>query len=37
MNKATMIMNEEISKVNFEEPKNILISNVTGKRNKQLE
>jgi [acyl-carrier-protein] S-malonyltransferase len=32
MNKATMIMNEEISKLNFEEPKNILISNVTGKR-----
>jgi len=31
MNKATNIMNEEISKLNFEEPKNILISNVTGK------
>jgi len=31
MNKATMIMNEEISKLNFEAPKNTLISNVTGK------
>ena len=31
MNKATMVMQEEISKLNFEEPKNILISNVTGK------
>ena len=31
MNKATMVMREEISKLNFEEPKNILISNVTGK------
>jgi len=31
MNKATLIMNDEISKLNFEEPKNILISNVTGK------
>ena len=31
MNKATLIMNEEISKLNFEEPKNALISNVTGK------
>jgi len=31
MNKATIIMNEEIAKLNFEEPKNILISNVTGK------
>tara|TARA_B110000967_G_scaffold179549_1_gene195125 strand:- start:254 stop:574 length:321 start_codon:yes stop_codon:yes gene_type:complete len=31
MNKATLIMNEEISKLNFEEPKNILVSNVTGK------
>ena len=30
MNKATIIMNEEIAKLNFEEPKNILISNVTG-------
>jgi [acyl-carrier-protein] S-malonyltransferase len=31
MNKATLIMSEEISKINFEEPKNTLISNVTGK------
>ena len=31
MNKATIVMNEEIKKLNFEEPKNILISNVTGK------
>ena len=31
MNKATLVMNEEISKLNFKEPKNILISNVTGK------
>jgi [acyl-carrier-protein] S-malonyltransferase len=31
MNKATLIMNDEISKLNFEEPKNALISNVTGK------
>ena len=31
MNKATIIMNEEIVKLNFNEPKNILISNVTGK------
>jgi len=31
MNKATLIMNEEIAKLNFKEPKNILISNVTGK------
>jgi [acyl-carrier-protein] S-malonyltransferase len=31
MNKATIIMNEEIKKLNFKEPKNILISNVTGK------
>ena len=31
MNKATNIMNEEIVKLNFKEPKNILISNVTGK------
>ena len=30
MNKATVIMNEEISKLNFLEPKNTLISNVTG-------
>jgi len=31
MNKATHVMNEEIVKLNFKEPKNILISNVTGK------
>ena len=31
MNKATLVMREEISKLNFEEPKNTLISNVTGK------
>jgi [acyl-carrier-protein] S-malonyltransferase len=31
MNKATMIMNEEIAKLNFKEPENILVSNVTGK------
>ena len=31
MNKATIVMNEEISKLNFSEPKNTLISNVTGK------
>ena len=31
MNKATLIMEEEIAKLNFKEPKNILISNVTGK------
>ena len=31
MNKATIIMNEEIEKLNFREPKNTLISNVTGK------
>ena len=31
MNKATIVMNEEIAKLNFKEPKNILISNVTGK------
>ena len=31
MNKATHIMNEEIAKLNFKEPENILISNVTGK------
>ena len=31
MNKATLIMKEEISKLKFDEPKNILISNVTGK------
>jgi len=32
MNKATLIMEDEISKLNFEEPKNALISNVTGKK-----
>ena len=31
MSNATMVMKEEISKLNFEEPKNTLISNVTGK------
>ena len=31
MNKATLIMNEEIARLNFKEPSNILISNVTGK------
>jgi [acyl-carrier-protein] S-malonyltransferase len=31
MNKATLVMNEEIEKLNFKEPQNILISNVTGK------
>ena len=31
MNKATVIMKEEISKLSFEEPKNSLVSNVTGK------
>tara|TARA_X000001036_G_scaffold437825_1_gene484102 strand:- start:840 stop:1772 length:933 start_codon:yes stop_codon:yes gene_type:complete len=31
MNKATLIMNAELAKLNFEEPKNILVSNVTGK------
>ena len=31
MNNATLVMEEEISKLNFNEPKNILISNVTGK------
>jgi len=31
MNKASIVMNEEITKLKFEEPKNILISNVTGK------
>ena len=31
MNKATIVMNEEIAKLNFKEPQNILISNVTGK------
>jgi [acyl-carrier-protein] S-malonyltransferase len=31
MNKATLVMHEEIAKLNFKEPENILISNVTGK------
>ena len=31
MNKATIVMSEEISKLNFEEPKSTLISNVTGR------
>ena len=31
MSKATLIMNEEIVKLNFKEPENKLISNVTGK------
>ena len=31
MNKATSNMNEEINNLNFKEPENILISNVTGK------
>jgi len=31
MNKATLVMNEEISKLNFKNPTNTLISNVTGK------
>ncbi|MDC1129482.1 ACP S-malonyltransferase [Candidatus Pelagibacter sp.] len=31
MNKATYVMNEELTKLNFKEPKNTLISNVTGK------
>ena len=31
MNKATAIMSEEINKLNFKDPKNTLISNVTGK------
>jgi len=31
MNKATIIMSEEIMRLNFKESKNILISNVTGK------
>jgi [acyl-carrier-protein] S-malonyltransferase len=30
MSKAALVMNEEIAKLNFKEPKNILISNVTG-------
>ena len=31
MNKATIVMNKEITRLNFIAPKNILISNVTGK------
>jgi [acyl-carrier-protein] S-malonyltransferase len=31
MNKATLVMSEEVAKLNFKEPENILISNVTGK------
>jgi len=31
MNKATLVMKEEIARLNFKEPENILISNVTGK------
>ena len=31
MNKATLVMRKEISKLNFKEPKNTLVSNVTGK------
>ena len=31
MSKATLVMNEEIAKLNFIEPENKLISNVTGK------
>ena len=31
MNKATIVMSEEISKLKFKEPKNTLVSNVTGK------
>jgi len=31
MSKATLVMNEEIEKLNFKEPENKLISNVTGK------
>jgi len=31
MNKATRVMNEEMAKLNFEEPQNTLVSNVTGK------
>jgi [acyl-carrier-protein] S-malonyltransferase len=31
MNKATIVMNEELMKLQFKEPENTLISNVTGK------
>ena len=32
MNKATLVMSEEVAKLNFKESSNILISNVTGKK-----
>ena len=32
MNKATLVMSKEVAKLNFKEPSNILISNVTGKK-----
>ena len=32
MNNATLVMSEEVAKLNFKEPSNILISNVTGKK-----
>jgi [acyl-carrier-protein] S-malonyltransferase len=31
MNKATLVMNDEIIKLSFKEPENVLISNVTGR------
>ena len=31
MSKAASVMNEELSKLNFKEPRNVLLSNVTGK------
>ena len=31
MNRATTVMKDEISKLNFKETKNVLVSNVTGK------
>ena len=31
MSKATSVMNEELLKLNFREPRNVLLSNVTGK------
>ena len=37
MNKATLVMSEEIAKLNFKKPKNILISNVTGKEIKNID
>ena len=36
MNKATHVMDEEIPKLNFAEPKNTLVSNVTGREIKVL-